>query len=62
MFFDLVHPTTQTHQVLSGFIQAAVVPEPPTLVLLAAGMALLGVARRRRAVRGESASRASATA
>lgn len=48
LFYDVVHPTTQSHQLLSNFMYAVVVPEPPTITLFAAGMLLFGMARRGR--------------
>lgn len=49
MFFDDIHPTTLTHALL-GQQMAAAVPEPATMLMMAAGVAaLLGVGRRRRA-------------
>jgi phospholipase/lecithinase/hemolysin len=46
-YFDDIHPTTATHQALAAGMLAAV-PEPATMLMMAAGvMVLLGVSRRR---------------
>ena len=47
IFWDDVHPTARTHQLLGdGFTTA--VPEPTTLAMLGLGLASLGFARRRK--------------
>lgn len=49
LYFDSIHPTAVAHQILSNQMLAAV-PEPQTMLMLAAGLlVLLGVAHRRRA-------------
>jgi phospholipase/lecithinase/hemolysin len=50
VFWDGVHPTTKTHQVLADRFRAAVVPEPQTYALTVLGLALVGwtTARRRK--------------
>lgn len=50
VFWDGVHPTTATHQVL-GTMFAAAVPEPGSLALLATVLLLLGMAARFRGAR-----------
>lgn len=54
MFWDGIHPTSAGHALLSQAMLEAVaprvpVPEPATLWMLAGGVALLAVARRRHA-------------
>lgn len=46
LFWDGVHPTTRTHQILAGQLRAAV-PEPGVLLLLPFGLAVALVLRRR---------------
>ena len=47
-YWDTIHPTAFTHQILGAQMLAAV-PEPQTMLLMAAGLlVLLGAARRRR--------------
>jgi len=53
VFWDLVHPTARSHELLGNAFAAAVVPEPATLALCAIALAAIGFARRR-AVRGRS--------
>ena len=49
LYFDAIHPTAAAHQILGSQMLAAV-PEPQTMLMLAAGLlVLLGVAKRRRA-------------
>ena len=50
LFWDLVHPTTDVHQILARSIFAAVtaVPEPRTYPMMLAGLGLLGLVARRR--------------
>lgn len=48
LFWDLIHPTTRAGQFIANDIFAAVVPEPPSISLLLAGIVLLGLGRRRR--------------
>ena len=47
-FFDGVHPTAAVHALLGDAFQAALVPEPRTWAMLAAGLLVLAVAARRR--------------
>ena len=48
VYWDSIHPTAITHQILGAQMLAAV-PEPQTMLLMAAGLlVLLGAARRRR--------------
>ena len=48
LYWDKVHPTTTTHEILGGQMLAAV-PEPQTLLMMAVGVAaLLGLGRRQR--------------
>ena len=51
LFWDGVHPTTQTHQMLGREFAAAVVPEPQTYLLMVLGLSAVGWVARRRVVR-----------
>jgi phospholipase/lecithinase/hemolysin len=46
LFWDIVHPSARTHQILAQGMRATV-PEPATAVLLAVGIAAVGLRRRR---------------
>lgn len=48
MFWDGVHPTQRTHEILAHGFRLALIPEPGTLALLGLGLLALGWARRRR--------------
>jgi phospholipase/lecithinase/hemolysin len=48
LFWDEVHPTTRVHGEIARAAYAALVPEPGTVLLLASGVALLGVRARHR--------------
>lgn len=49
LFWDGIHPTTVTHRLLGeAMLGVAVIPEPATVALMAAGLALLALRRRRR--------------
>jgi len=45
-FWDDFHPTTAAHEILADRFQAAVVPEPATIVLVFAAISAMVVARR----------------
>jgi len=49
VFWDGVHPTTRTHEVLAQQFRAAVVPEPQTYALIVLGLAVVAWRVRRRA-------------
>jgi len=46
VFWDGIHPTTRTHQIL-GDLMLAAIPEPSVIALLALGLGLMSVRRRR---------------
>jgi phospholipase/lecithinase/hemolysin len=48
VFWDGVHPTTRAHELLARQFRAAVVPEPPTYMLLSLGLLALGWSTGRR--------------
>jgi phospholipase/lecithinase/hemolysin len=48
LFFDEIHPTAAAHALLGGAFQTALIPEPETWAMLAAGLLVLAVAVRRR--------------
>ena len=48
LFFDEIHPTKAAHALLGGAFQTALIPEPQTWAMLAAGLLVLAVAVRRR--------------
>jgi phospholipase/lecithinase/hemolysin len=48
VFWDIVHPTARSHQLLGDAFAAAVVPEPGTVALIAAAMLAMSLCRRRR--------------
>lgn len=47
-FWDGIHPTSAGHALIAEAMLAAVVPEPETVVLMVAGLALVGWRARRR--------------
>ena len=52
LFWDGIHPTTATHQLLGrAMLRAALVPEAQTWLLMAGGLVLLASLRRARAAR-----------
>ncbi len=50
LFFDELHPTAAAHTVLGAAFQTALIPEPETWAMLAAGLTVLAIAVRRRRV------------
>jgi phospholipase/lecithinase/hemolysin len=49
MFWDSVHPTTRTHEMLANFIVRQLqVPEPAALGLFIVGLLCVAIARWRR--------------
>lgn len=48
VFFDDIHPTMAANVILGGAFQTALIPEPETWAMLAAGLLVLAVAVRRR--------------
>jgi len=48
LFFDDTHPTAAAHALLGAAFQTALIPEPETWAMLAAGLLVLAVAVRRR--------------
>ena len=48
VFFDEIHPTKAANVILGGAFQTALIPEPQTWAMLAAGLLVLAVAVRRR--------------
>jgi outer membrane lipase/esterase len=48
-FFDQTHPNSVSHQVIGATVIAAIVPLPASVLMLGAGLAGLGLLRRRRA-------------
>jgi phospholipase/lecithinase/hemolysin len=51
VFWDSVHPTTAAHRALGDEFGAAVVPEPATLTMVAVGLGIAAVRRRRQSTR-----------
>jgi outer membrane lipase/esterase len=49
LFWDGIHPSAAGHQILADAFVAQVVPEPGAVWLMVAGLAGIGLARRRRA-------------
>jgi hypothetical protein len=47
-FFDQSHPNSVSHQVIGATVIAAIVPLPASVLMLGAGLAGLGLMRRRR--------------
>jgi phospholipase/lecithinase/hemolysin len=53
LYFDAIHPTTQVHEVIADAIEASLVPEPSTWVIVLSGVGVIGaVLRRRKDTRG----------
>jgi phospholipase/lecithinase/hemolysin len=48
LFFDELHPTGAAHAVLANAFEVALIPEPETWAMLAAGLVVLAIAVRRR--------------
>ena len=48
LFWDAIHPTALAHQQLASAVLAVAVPEPDVAVMLAVGLAVLALSRRRR--------------
>jgi outer membrane lipase/esterase len=48
LFWDGIHPTAKGHELISAAMVAAVIPEPQTYALFAAGLFMLGWRLRRR--------------
>ena len=48
LFWDSVHPTTRTHEILARAMKRALIAEPGTLMLLGLGLLVIGVVHRRR--------------
>lgn len=49
LFWDGIHPTARGHQQLAAAVLATAVPEPATVLLFAAGLAVIALVRRQRA-------------
>ncbi|KQY89300.1 SGNH/GDSL hydrolase family protein [Pelomonas sp. Root1444] len=49
LFWDGIHPTTRGHQQLAAAVLATAVPEADTAAMLAIGLAVIALSRRRRA-------------
>ncbi|MFN3305324.1 MAG: PEP-CTERM sorting domain-containing protein, partial [Roseateles sp.] len=49
LFWDGIHPTALGHQQLAAAVLATAVPEPATVLLFAAGLAVVALGRRQRA-------------
>lgn len=50
VYFDLVHPSSRTHGLIAQAVLTAKIPEPSTILLLALGVAGLGVLHGRRRI------------
>ena len=48
LFWDGVHPTARTHEILAREMKRALIAEPGTLVLLGLGLLVIGLVHRRR--------------
>lgn len=46
IFWDRIHPSATTHEVLGRLSAAAVIPEPPTALLVIIGLVAIGCGRR----------------
>lgn len=51
LFWDGIHPTSLAHQQLAAAVYAAVVPEPDVAAMLALGLVVVALGRRRGALR-----------
>jgi phospholipase/lecithinase/hemolysin len=56
LFWDGVHPTTRTHEVLAGLMRERLVPEPGYLAVLGLVLSGIGLVRRARPSAGRSPS------
>ena len=48
LFWDSVHPTARTHEILARAMKRALIAEPGTLMLLGLGLLVIGLVHRRR--------------
>ncbi len=51
VFWDSIHPTATTHQLLGQVAAAAVIPEPPVILLAFVGLASIGFSLRKTALK-----------